>query len=66
MKWLGVDYAPDQWDAFRKAASHDEHSKSGPVDVGTDGSVSFPEGSPAGAIEKPVGPTAPVPLDVVP
>jgi len=60
MKWFGVDYGPDQWDAFRKTALHDEHSRSGPVTVGADGTVGFPEGSPAQDIGRRVGPTAPV------
>jgi len=60
MKWLGTDYGPDQWDAFRKQATHDEHSRIGPVTIAADGTVSFPEGSPAAGIEKPVGPTAAV------
>ncbi|MFH1919019.1 MAG: right-handed parallel beta-helix repeat-containing protein [Planctomycetota bacterium] len=66
MKWLGVDYGPDQWTAFRRLALHDEHSRSGPVNVGADGSVSFPDGSLAREIEKPVGPTTPVTLGAVP
>ena len=65
MKWLGIDYSPDQWTAFRETAMHDEHSKSGPVDVEADGTVSFPDGSPAREIGKPVGPTTPVTFDVV-
>ena len=60
VKWLGVDYGPDQWTAFRRLALHDEHSRNGPVNVAADGSVSFPDGSPAREIEKPVGPTTPV------
>jgi hypothetical protein len=63
MKWLGVDYGPDQWNAFRESAPYDEHSRSGPVNVAPDGTVSFPDGSPAREIDKPVGPTAPVSLD---
>ena len=66
MKWLGVDYGPDQWTTFCRVALHDEHSRSGQVNVGANGSVSFPEGSCAREIEKPVGPTALVPLGVVP
>ena len=66
MKWLGVDYGPNQWNAFRKSALHDEHSRTGPVNVGADGSVGFPDGSPAREIEKSVGPTTPVALDAVP
>ena len=62
MRWLGVDYDPAHWNAFRESALHDEHSRSGPVNVGVDGSVSFPDGSPAREIEKRVGPTAPVTL----
>jgi len=60
MKWLGVEYGPEQWTAFRERASHDEHSKTGPVNVDAVGTVSFPDGSPARDIEKRVGPTAPV------
>lgn len=65
MKWLGVDYGPDQWNAFRELALHDEHSKRGPVGVAPDGTVRFPDGSPAQEIEKPVGPTAPLSFDTV-
>ena len=50
----------------RRQRRHDEHSRSGPVNVGADGAVGFPDGSPAREIEKPVGPTAPVALDTVP
>ncbi|NLX99980.1 MAG: right-handed parallel beta-helix repeat-containing protein [Rhodopirellula sp.] len=60
MKWLGVDYGPDQWSAFRERALHDEHSKTGPVNVGANGAVGFPERSPAREMGKPAGPTAPV------
>jgi hypothetical protein len=66
MKWLGIDYGPDQWDTFRRMALYDEHSKIGPVQITADGAVSFPDGSPAREIEKPVGPTAPVILGIVP
>ena len=66
MKWLGVDYRPDQWTEFRERALYDEHSQIGPVSVGADGIVSFPDGSPAREIEKRVGPTAPVILGAVP
>lgn len=66
MKWLGVDYGPAQWDAFRKTALHDEHSRTGPVTLGADGTVSFPKGSPAQDIEKRVGPTAPVTAGAAP
>ncbi len=66
MKWLGVDFGPDQWNAFRELALHDEHSKSGPVNVAPDGTVGFPDESSAREIEKPVGPTTPVTLDVAP
>ena len=62
MKWLGVDYGPDQWTEFCRSALHDEHSGPGPVNVGADGRVSFPDGSPAKEIQKPVGPTTPVTL----
>ncbi len=63
MRWLSVDYGSDRWDEFRGLALHDEHSSSGPVKVGADGSVGFPEGSAAGEIEKSVGPTVPVILE---
>ena len=66
MKWLGVEYGPGQWSAFRELAPYDEHSKNGPVNVAADGTVSFPDGSPAREIDKPVGPTAPVVLDALP
>jgi hypothetical protein len=66
MRWLGVAYGPDQWQAFRQLASHDEHSKNGPVHVAEDGTVSFPDGSPAKEIEKRVGPTAPVVITDLP
>jgi hypothetical protein len=60
MKWLGVDYESDGWGAFRQVAKHDEHSKCGPVHIEADGTVGFPEGSPAQQIGKRVGPTMPV------
>lgn len=60
MKWLGTSYGPEQWDAFRGQALHDEHSRIGPVTVAEDGTVTFPPGSAAEGVEKGVGPTAPV------
>ena len=66
MRWLGVDYGPGERNAFRERALHDEHSKCGPVNVAADGTVSFPDGSPAREVEKPVGPTAPVISDPSP
>jgi hypothetical protein len=60
MRWLGTDYAPEQWDTFRAQARHDEHSRVGPVIVAEDGTLSFPPESPAREIEKRVGPTQPV------
>ncbi len=64
MRWSGVDYGPEQWSEFLALALYDEHSKTGPVQVAPDGTVSFPEGSPARAIEKPIGPTAPMIFDL--
>ena len=64
MKWLGTSYAPEQWDAFRSQAMHDEHSRIGPVTVAEDGTVTFPAESAAKGIEKTVGPTAPVVVEV--
>jgi hypothetical protein len=66
MKWLGIDYGPNQWNVFRQLALHDGHSKNGPVNVLEDGTVGFPDGSPARAIEKPAGPTAPIIFDTAP
>lgn len=60
MKWLGAAYAPEQWEAFRERAKHDEHSRIGPVTVAEDGTIRFPPESAAKGIGKSVGPTAPV------
>ncbi len=60
IKWLGVDYGPDQWEAFRQQAAHDEHSSSGLVYIEADGTVGVPEGSSAESIGRRTGPTAPV------
>ena len=57
MKWLGAEYEPGQWEAFRKQALHDEHSRIGPVTVAENGEISFPPESPAKEVGKAVGPT---------
>ena len=66
MHWLGTEYGPSQWPAFREAALHDEHSQIGPVTIGAGGIVSFPEDSPAGQMRKPIGPTAAITFDATP
>lgn len=54
MKWLGTDYSPQQWDTFRAAAGHDEHSRISPVKISDDGSIDLP---PDLKMDKRVGPT---------
>ena len=63
MNWLDVEYGPEKWDEFRAAASHDENSRVGPVDVAEDGTVAFPEGAPVNGMGKKVGPSAPIAPD---
>ena len=54
MAWLGTDYPPEQWDAFRAEARFDEHSRIAPVNITDDNRVELP---PDLKMEKRVGPT---------
>lgn len=63
IKWRGTDYVPEQWEAFRTQAGHDEHSKIEPVTVAEDGIIHLP---PDVKMEKRPGPTQPVSLHISP
>ena len=57
MNWPGADYSPEQWEAFRAKAGHDEHSRISAITIAEDGSVELP---PDLKLDKHVGPTQPV------
>ncbi|NQT53316.1 right-handed parallel beta-helix repeat-containing protein [bacterium] len=56
-RWMGKVYPPAQWDAFRAAASHDEHSLL--ADPKLDAGFHPAAGSPAAKHRPRIGPSAP-------
>jgi len=59
-RWLGRDFGPGRWDAFRAAAGHDASSLLGEPRLRRDGSWHPLPGSPALKARPRIGPTAPV------
>jgi len=59
-RWLGTDYTPDQWDAFRTAAGHDTNSLLAAPKLAADETHHPTAESPALKPKRKIGPTAPV------